>query len=119
MNFLAQVQGFAFALMFCLVGLLAFAAGVRASGRQNHSSQSDLEIENDRLVHALCEVASSVETIAIRGATGPVRKVYVLAVTALGLPNKAPPLLEPGAVVPLPNRLSRGHAKRAGSWGRA
>ena len=111
--FLASLQGFFFALVFCLVALLAFAAGVRFGGRRRPGL---LEDENDRLAEALCQVASSVERIALAGAVGPVRKVYEISVSALGLPNRAPPL-EPGAVVP--SRAARGRTARAGSWGRA
>lgn len=113
--FLASLQGFFLAFIFCLVALLAFAAGVRFGGRRGPSL---LEDENDRLAQALCEVAGAVEKIAVAGAVGPVRKVYVLAVTALGLPNRAP-ALEPGQVVPMPNVLPRARRNRAGAWGRA
>jgi membrane protein implicated in regulation of membrane protease activity len=63
MMFLAQFQGFALALVFCLVALLSFAAGARAVTKRQ-SAQSELEAENDRLTTALCDVASSVEGIA-------------------------------------------------------
>jgi hypothetical protein len=114
MMFLASLQGFFLAFIFCLVALLAFAAGVRLGGRRRPSL---LEDENDRLASALCDVAGAVERIAIAGAVGPVRKVYTIAVDALGLPNKAP-VLEPDGFVPAP-RLPRARGTRAGTWGRA
>lgn len=88
MMFLAQAQGFTLALVFCLIALLSFAAGARAVTKRQ-PRQTDLEAENDKLAQALCDVASSVEGIAMRGATGPVLRVYTLATHALGLPNRA------------------------------
>ena len=93
MTFLAQAQGFAFAFLLAAVALLAFAAGVRSAPQRpaSHDLWGDADREeHSRLVEALCCIAGDLEGLVSRGAVGPVRRVYVTAVTALGIPSRAP-----------------------------